>query len=239
MNRTPRDMSEAIAKFLYMKKSHSLNMRRAYDDWTIKQLWQDRKRKRQIINQRLSLVEHQQLGSDLATARFVIRFANGRVRSNHDKWISTFKELPPDYSKSFKITAIQLIKSDLVNESVDNFVGLDHLEWLDLSENKNLDDYACDMLGRQFRTSSRLKEVHLNYNPSITLNGINVLFRIPSIQRIFAIDTRASIHSDADAFVMAAEDEKKDVYLYENDRKFRSDDLEELRLDNKAKQTNY
>lgn len=231
-NRTPTSITEAISKFLSIKMKHRLAIKRAYDDWTFKQIFHDRKQLQIIRYQSLDLMEHQRYGSDLAAAKFVLKFAGGRIRNERDKWISKVQDMPQDYTKSFKLTALQINNSELATEGIDNFVGLDHLEWLDLSNNKRLDDFACDMLGKQFRLSKTLNEIHLSFNPRISIYGIEALFKIPSIKKIVAIETAACEHDEVDSFVLAAEDERDcDVFLHKNGRKFKLDDLENLRLD--------
>lgn len=229
-SRTPQTFTEALNKFLSLKYNTRIAIRRSYDDWTMKQIWSDYKMKRLRKNQMINLDQHTELGSDIACAKFVINYCNGQVRNENERWINNPSEIPKYYTKSFKLTAIDAKKSQLVSESIDNFVGLDHLESINLSYNDKLDNFACDQLSRQFRNSKTLKEIDISYNSRISVYGLEILFRIPSLKKIIAVDTLASQYEDIDLFVLAAEDEKQcNVLVHNNGKKYVLDELEELR----------
>lgn len=208
-------------------------MQRSYDNWALKQKWHDYKLKKIVQNQRLDHSAHADFGSDIAVSRFVIRYCIGQVRNENGRWIEKETDLPKHYSKSFKLTGISAKKARLVNEGIDNFVGLDYCETIDLSNNPRLDNFACDQLARQFRKSKHLTEVDLSYNPRISVHGLEILFRIPSLRRVIAIDTAATKYEDIDLFVLGAKDERAcDVFVHPDGKKYLNPELEELRLVN-------
>lgn len=208
MSRTPTSVTDTVTKFLSVNYKTKIALKRSYDNWQLKQIFADRKRKTLVELQKLDLNAHTKFGSDLAVAKFVISLLRGEVRNEHGKWLRGKEELPPDYTNSFKVTGIKARRAGLLTEGVDNFVGLEYIQSLDLSENPKLDDFACDQLARQFRRSRSLKEINLSFNPRIDIYGLDVLFRIPSLERIIAKDTLASRHEEAEAFMIAALEER-------------------------------
>lgn len=226
-----RNFGGVLQKLFAIKHAHVIAIKRYYDDWTIKQFWEDFKRERLIKAQKLNLFEHKELGSDLAIARFVVNYCRGQVRNENHRWIEKEADLPKYFSKSFKVTGIYARNSLIRSEGVDNFVGLDNLEILDLRNNTRLDDFACDQLARQFRNSKTLTTINLSHNPAISVHGLDVLFKIPSLKKIVAIDTGASKYPMIDLFVLAAEDEKKcDVLVHSDGKKYNLPELEDLKL---------
>lgn len=206
----------------------------ALDDWAVKQKWENKKLDWLVRAQRIDIKAHSEIGSDLAVARFVTGKLNGRICNEKGHWFKHLKDLPPEYVESFRVTAIRVANARLVDEGIDNFVGLTQLKSIDLSSNPKLDDFACDQLARQFRSSRTLEEINLSHNPLISIYGLDVLFRIPSIRRIIAFDTLASKHEDIDLFVVCAEDERQcDVYVHQDGKKFKHPELESLRVDTK------
>lgn len=208
-SKTPQTIIQAVQKLMNLSVDTQIAIRRAYDDWFLKQYLADKKRDFLVTSQRLLLEEHANFGSEIATARFVVTRAHGKLRTNQGVWIKERSELPAKRDEKFAITYIDLSKSGLVTEAIDNLIGLKHVNALDLSYNPGLDDFACDMLGRQFRHSKSLKEINLSYNPYISIYGLDVLFRIPSLERISAVSTLASKHEQKDLFQLSAEIEKK------------------------------
>lgn len=230
-NKVPTTIAESTLKFLSVKINTKIALKRTYDDWTYKQMFRDFKRKFMIKNQALDISSHQNLGSDLAVSKFVLEKCGGQIQNENYRWITTSKDLPKFPTRSFKLTAISASNSRLLPESCDNFVGLDNLEYLDLSKNPKLDDFACDQLSRQFRKSDRLKSIDLSHNPRISIYGLEVLFRVPSIKKITAIGTLASKFGAPDLFVLAAEEERGcDVFIHEDGKKFINQELEDLRV---------
>lgn len=229
-NKVATTVMEAVEKLMTVKLKNKTALKRSYDNWQLKQMFMDRQRKTIAQVQKLDLDAHTKLGSDLAVAKFVISIVKGEVRNKRGNWIRKIKELPPDYSTSFKVTGIKATRGFLITEGIDNFVGLDYLETIDLSNNPALDDFACDQLARQFRRSRTLREINLSHNIQVSLNGLDALFRIPSLERIVAIGTSAGQHEEADVFVLAAEDERQcEVLIQDGNKKFRLPELENLR----------
>lgn len=230
-NRTPQTFTDAIIKFLSIKMTTKLAVKRSWDDWTWKQMWANKKRQLVRNLHKIDLGAHSKSGSDIAVAKFVIDTCQGRIMTERrQKWTNLKTSIPSEYSRDFRVTAIDLEGRNLITESIDNLVGLDELRYLNLSRNDRLDDFACDQLARQYRSSRTLREIDLSYNPFITVYGLEVLFRIPSIKRITAINTRASKYEQIDLFTMAAKDERDcDIFVHQG-RQYLDEDLENLRL---------
>lgn len=225
-------MLDSLHRFMSIPGRAKFVVKKSYDDWTFKQIFADRSRKSQVASLKLDTVKHVELGSDLAVSQFIIGKCFGRIRDGHGKWIKMSKELPTQFDNSFKVTAIKSNSGRLITEAIDNLIGLDHLESLDLSQNPKLDDFACDQLSRQFRKSRTLRNINLSFNPLISAYGLEILFRIPSLKEIVAIETLASEDEDIDLFVLAAEDEKQcKVLVHKDGRQFKNPELEKLRID--------
>lgn len=207
-NKVPNTMFEAVQKFMSISLDSNIALKRAYDDWWLKQVMANKRLSFLVRAQKLDLEEHKDLGSDLAAARFVVGRSGGRVRAKNGNWILKEKELPKINDNNFTLSYIDLSKSGLISEGIDNLIGLEHLESLDLSTNPQLDDFACDMLARQFRNSTKLRDINVSFNPYISLYGVEVLFRIPSLKRITAVSTLASSHEQKELFKVAAEVER-------------------------------
>lgn len=230
--RTPQNIGELVSKLITTRIDLKITSRRAYDDWFWKQWWHDQVYKARVRVQTIKVLEHQKYGSDLAVAKFVIGKCRGKVMNHRGIWINKTKNLPPDYDKSFKLYAISAFKTNLLTEGIDNFVGLEHLEFLDLRSNPHLDEFSCDQLARQFRNSTTLNEIDISENPRISIYALEALLRIPSLRRLVAYNTAASEHPEIDLFVLGAEDDRKcDVLVHANGRKFNNQDLEDVRMD--------
>lgn len=206
--RVPATLKEFVAEFGMVTRTGRMGYTRTYDEFFFKQVSAERKRRKLLRKQKFNYEEHQDLGSDLAAAKFVIFFCRGSILDHKDQWISRPSQLPPDYSRAFKLKGIKANNGLLLTEGLDNFTGLNDLEYLDLSRNPKLDDFACDQLSRQFRFSSNLREVDLSFNPCISTSGLEVLLKIKSLRVIKAFGTLASSDNDIDHFVLAAEHER-------------------------------
>lgn len=190
-----------------------------------------------VRTKRLDPVQHKELGSDLAVAKFVTDKCYGKVKyGNNTQWTHI---CPQDFVRDFKLKQINVSDAKLVTENLDNFVYLDHLEAINLSKNPLLDDFSCDTLASQFRKSKSLKAINVSWCPLISIYGLEALLRIPSLRYITAQGTQASSHEHIDLFVLAAEDEKNcRVHVHEAGRQFESPELESLRY-NDSKQETY
>jgi len=158
---------------------------------------------------RISELTHAELGADLAAAKFVIGKFGGKIQDETGSWITRVGQLPKKFVESFKVTAIELTNSNILTEGLDNFAELDYVKSLNLSRNKNLDDFACDIIAREFRKSRVLESIDLSFNEQISVHGLNALFRIPSIRHIRAVQTGASKYENMDLFALLAEDERQ------------------------------
>lgn len=203
-----QSFSDALHKALSSKPGRTIALQRNYDDWFFKQKFKDLRRTFLNRMQRVSLSEHNYYGPDLAVSKFVVGTCGGKVRDQSNRWITKSRDLPQKYDESFKICYIDASNSRLFSEAIDNFIDLSYLESIDLSKNPELDDFACDQLSRQFRFSRQLNEINLSYNPFISIYGLDILFRIPSLRRITAVDTLASRHKQIDLFKLAAKEER-------------------------------
>lgn len=230
--RATESLAQTVFRFMTVSFRTKFLIKRSYDDWTFKQIFADRKRRAYVNSQRLNVDLHARLGSDIAVSYFITGMVGGRVRDHTGKWMSRLKEVPDDYIEDFKLSAIEASNSRLITEGIDNFVGLERLETLDLSKNPELDDFACDQLARQFISSRTLTKIDLSHNPLITVYGLETLMRIPSLKTIVAMNTAASSFPDIDLFTLAAEDERQcHVLVHEDGRKFRSQELESIKLE--------
>lgn len=228
-NSTTAVIAGTLSKFFSLRMNNRLALKRTYDDWTIKQYLADKKRQRLVKSQTFDLPQHVRLGSDLAVSKFVLDYCRGKIKDENGKWLETSKSLPEKFSPTFKVTAIKARNCQLTTEAMDNFAGLEHLESLDLAGNARLDDFSCDILGRVFRNSKTLGNIDISECPSISLNGVEILFRIPSLRRIVAIKTKAAKHEDIDLFTLTAQDERQcNVFVHDDGRQFKLDELETL-----------
>ena len=231
-SKSAETFGDAVSRFLSIRMSNKIAIRRSYDDWTWKQIWADKKRRMLINSQKLDLQAHSSLGPDIAVAKFVLGRCRGTIQDERGLWLKKIKEIPREYDKNFRLLAIRASETNLLTEGIDNFVELNHLRYLDLSNNRRLDDFACDQLSRQFRKSKTLEEIDLSLNPLISVNGLEILFRIPSLKRIVAVGTAADKFKDIDLFTLLAEEERQcQVLVHPDGRQYVSPEIEELRFD--------
>lgn len=206
-----QSVSDALAKAFSVNIKTKLFLRKGFDEFRIKELWNYVKRKHLIEAQAIKLDMHGKCGSDVAVARFVLDYCiNGRVMllNQPNKWIDKLNAIPPRADPAIKLVKIDCSNSFILNEGIDNFVGLEHLKSLDLSGNTMLNDFACDQLARQFRASKSLEEINLSNVPSIGISGVETLMRIPSLKKIIVKNTWAARYENFKLFSMLAEDEK-------------------------------
>jgi hypothetical protein len=155
----------------------------------------------QIHEQRFIPRRHAILGPDLASAHFVT-FRQGKVRfAGSDVWYTEDRKVPATFDANFKLEIIDATGCDLLYEGLDNFLNLHHLDEFNLTGNKQLDDWACDKIARQFRFSTKLRTINLTGCSHVTDRGVTALLKIPSLTRLVVTDTAAAQYQFFDLFV--------------------------------------
>ncbi|XP_074594087.1 distal membrane arm assembly component 2 [Brevipalpus obovatus] len=153
-----------------------------------KQLWDEK----QLMKQAFDPIRHGTLGPDLATSHFVV-YRGGKVRfKDHDKWCVLYQSLPNSMDKKLRVVELDASLCNLAYEGLDNLIKLKYLEFLDLSENPLLDDWAMDRLACHLRNSHNLRFLNLSGNLLITSRGIESLVRLPTLETLIITGTGAA-----------------------------------------------
>lgn len=155
----------------------------------IKNWWREYKVTKERFLQQFIPERHQILGNDLATAHFLL-FRGGKVKfvGQHD-FIEVKEEdqqkiheiIPSKYDPSYELEAIKCDNIELYYEGLENIRRLKKLKYLSFKNVKLFDDWGMDrMSGSEFRSL----EVLDIRGTSVTSNGLQALYRIPTLKKL-------------------------------------------------------
>lgn len=77
-------------------------------------------------------------------------------------------------------------------EGLDNICNLYYLEDLNLTNNNELDVWAFDKIGRQYRFTTKLKSLNVSRCERFCERSLEQLYRIPSLEQVVITDTPAA-----------------------------------------------
>ncbi|KAJ8891483.1 hypothetical protein PR048_004011 [Dryococelus australis] len=130
---------------------------------------------------------HQILGSNLATAHFVVA-RGGAVRfCGSEEWVRK-KEgedeygLPHTYVPGMLLEAVDASGMGLCYEGLDNFVNLQHLRWLGLAGSSHVDDWFLDRISSQFQDT--VQHLDISDCANVTERGLCALYRMSALRTL-------------------------------------------------------
>lgn len=131
----------------------------------------------------------QVLGSELAAAHFTL-YRGGSVKFfGDDNWHKADAwgeyDLPNNRRDDMFLQAIDCSGMRLHYEGLQNYRGLQQLEWFRLKDCKNMDDWCLDIVGNLFKHS--LLYLDIRDCPSITFRGLGALCKMEKL-KILVVD---------------------------------------------------
>ena len=129
------------------------------------------------------------LGNELAAAHFTL-YRGGSVKFfGEDDWrkadVWGEYDLPNTYRDDIFVQAIDCSGMRLHYEGLQNYRGLQQMEWLRLKECQNMDDWCLDIVGNLFKHS--LLYLDIRDCPSITFRGLGALCKMEKL-KILVVD---------------------------------------------------
>ncbi|XP_073981137.1 distal membrane-arm assembly complex protein 2 isoform X1 [Rhodnius prolixus] len=151
--------------------------------------WKEsRKREAEISRQRYIKERHAILGSDLATAHFVV-YRDGKIKfKNSDNWIEKHPdedecpELPNKYVRNLYLEAIDSSNTLIRYEGLENFINLKHLKWLSFKNCIHVDDWFVDRLSGELKET--LEYLDLSNCHNLTKNCISCFYRFKKLKTL-------------------------------------------------------
>lgn len=160
----------------------------------MKKWWEKRKERTERFLQQYVSERHEQLGNELAAAHFII-FRGGSVKFLHEKeWKQVNDEgdynLPTKFHPGWKVEAIKCDYMTLYYEGLENIRCLPNMKFLSFHNVKTFDDWCLDRVsGSEF---VRLEVLDLS-GTKITANGLQCLYRIPTLKLLIVDDPKVSV----------------------------------------------
>ncbi|XP_055856641.1 distal membrane-arm assembly complex protein 2 [Episyrphus balteatus] len=182
------DMEQTADYITMMQKP--INLRPS----AVKAWWERRKERTERFLQQYVSERHEQLGNELAAAHFII-FRGGSVKFLHEKeWKKSDEEgeynLPTKFHPAWKVEAIKCDYMTLYYEGLENIRCLPHLKFLSFKNVKTFDDWCLDRVsGSEF---VRLEVLDLT-GTQMTCNGLQCLYRIPTLKLLILDDPKADL----------------------------------------------
>lgn len=152
----------------------------------IKSWFKKKERDLLVKDHRFIEERHRTLGPDLATAHFVVARQATIKFVGVDEWVKIgdkqkYVDLPGKFVPDLFLEAVDASGTQMLYESFDNFVRLEHLKYLNLSRCENIDDFCLDRFG-QF--SDSLLHLDLSECPQVTERGLACLHRLEKLKRL-------------------------------------------------------
>lgn len=145
------------------------NMKEAHDDY----------------HQRYIEERHDILGSDLATAHFIVHRGGSVKFVNHPEWIKKDEKgeygLPNKYVPNLYLEAIDASNTELRYVGLQNFVNLKLLKWLSLSNCPYIDDWCLDKISGELRT---LEYLDISDCKQVTYRGLSAFYRFENLKHL-------------------------------------------------------
>ncbi|KAL9905230.1 distal membrane-arm assembly complex protein 2 [Glossina fuscipes] len=154
----------------------------------------NKKEKQERYMQQFVPERHNILGSDLASAHFVlyrrgaVKFLNmpGWIRANEDGEFN----LPSKFDPQFKVEGLKCDNMTLYYEGLDNIRWLQHLKFLSFHNVGTFDDWCLDRVsGSQF---DKIEVLDIS-GTKCTYRGLSCLYRLNSLKLLIVDDVKESI----------------------------------------------
>ncbi|XP_055923737.1 distal membrane-arm assembly complex protein 2 [Eupeodes corollae] len=186
--KTFADMEQTADYITMMQKPIDLSPK------ALKEWWTERRERTERFLQQYVVERHEQLGNELAAAHFII-FRGGSVKFHHERdWKRTDEEgeynLPTKFHPAWKVEAIKCDNMTLYYEGLENIRCLPNLKFLSFRNVATFDDWCLDRVsGSEF---CRLEVLDLS-GTQVTANGLQCLYRIPTMKLLILDDPKASV----------------------------------------------
>lgn len=154
------------------------------------------------FSQRFIPERHEILGSDLATAHFIVA-RGGRVKfEDRDEWVEKDKKgsfnLPNKFDPEYVLEAVDVNGINLRYEGLSNLCGLIKLRWLSLKDCRNIDDWGLDKISAEY---PQLEYLDIS-GCSITERGLESLYRMLSLKKLVATNHYNSAAFELTCFML-------------------------------------
>ncbi|KAI0212718.1 Distal membrane-arm assembly complex protein 2 [Lamellibrachia satsuma] len=153
----------------------------------IKSWFKKKERALLVEDHRFIEERHRTLGPDLATAHFAVARQATVKFVGIDDWVKIedpkqkYVNLPGNYIPDLYLEAVDASGTQMLYESFDNFVRLEHLKYLNLSRCENIDDFCLD---RFVQFSDSLLYLDLSECSQVTERGLACLHRLEKLKRL-------------------------------------------------------
>ncbi|XP_055372955.1 distal membrane-arm assembly complex protein 2 [Condylostylus longicornis] len=180
---------------------------------SIKNWWDKRNENIERHMQSFIPERHQILGSDLATAHFVV-FRGGAVKFlNNPQWVRKDDEgnfnLPNKYIPAFKLEAIKCDNMVLYYEGLENIRRLQNLKFLSFINVKTFDDWCLD---RVSGSENPILEVLDLTGTNITYRGLSCIYRLTNLKVLVIDDPKSSKEMELTCALLEVDNHKLKVY---------------------------
>lgn len=132
---------------------------------------------------------HKTLGNDLAAAHFLL-FRRGKVMFvGQNEWMEVSEEdeekipLPNRFDPSYELESIKCDNMELYYEGLENIRRLKKLKYLSFKNVKLFDDWGLDRVSGSEFNSLEVLDVS---GTKVTANGLQALYRMPSLKKFIA-----------------------------------------------------
>ncbi|BES93178.1 Hypothetical protein NTJ_05987 [Nesidiocoris tenuis] len=142
----------------------------------------------EVLSQSYVEERHQTLGSDLASAHFIV-FRQGKIKFvGNDRWIEkepSAKEcpdLPCRFDNSYYVEAIDASNTEIRYEGLANLVDLQQLKWISFRNCKRVDDWFVDRLTHILEP--KVEHLDLSHCPGLTEKCLSCFYRLPQLKKL-------------------------------------------------------
>lgn len=155
--------------------------------------WQKRNERLERHMQMYLPERHQILGSDLASAHFIL-FRGGSVKFlNQKNWIQADENrefnLPDRFDPRYKLEAIKCDNMTLYYEGLENLRRLQNLKFLSFRNVKTFDDWCLDRVSGAENPKLEVLDIS---GTGITYRGLSALYRLENLKVLVVDDPKVS-----------------------------------------------
>lgn len=172
--------------------------------FNLKEWWAQKKKEYRLFAQKKYYERYLMLGTDLATAYFVVKYG-GRVKlKGHSDWIESLKkgdisQLPTDYDPDFILEAVDLRGYPIEFDNLNNILNLHHLKWLSLRGCETINDWALDKLSTRYPT---LEYFDISECINVSERGLEALYRMPNLKKLVVTNYYNSVALELTCFML-------------------------------------
>ncbi|XP_076183299.1 distal membrane arm assembly component 2 [Ptiloglossa arizonensis] len=147
--------------------------------------------------------QNQRLGSDMASALFILKH-KGRVKfKNSEDWIEKIMKndsnLPTTYDVQFVLEAIDLKGYPLEFDNINNICNLYNLKWLSLKGCDTVNDWFMDKLAAEY---PMLEYFDVSECINLTERGLEALYKMANLKKLIVTNHHNSVAFDLTCFLL-------------------------------------